>query len=93
LRETDCPAVLLELGFMDSTTDVPIILTDKYAQQCAKAIVEILVKRGNLTKKKETKKETSGTIYRVQVGAFSKKENAEKLVKQLKAKGYDVFIV
>jgi N-acetylmuramoyl-L-alanine amidase len=89
LRETDCPAVLLELGFMDSTTDVPIILTDKYAQQCAKAIVEILVKKGNLTKKKKA----NNTLYRVQVGAFSNKENADKLVKQLKAKGYQAYVV
>jgi hypothetical protein len=32
-------------------------------------------------------------IYRVQVGAFSKKENAENLLKKLKAQGYtDAFI-
>lgn len=48
---TKMPAVLLELGFMDSSTDVPIILTDDYAQKCAEAIVEVLVKRGGLTKK------------------------------------------
>ena len=34
-REPDCAAVLLELGFMDSTTDVPIILTEDYANKCA----------------------------------------------------------
>lgn len=89
VRETNMPAVLLELGFMDSVTDVPIILTDKYAQQCARAIVEVLVKRGNLTEKKEI----NTTLYRVQVGAFSKKENAERLLKELKSKGYDAFIV
>jgi N-acetylmuramoyl-L-alanine amidase CwlA len=31
-------------------------------------------------------------IYRVQVGAFSKRENAEAMVKELKAKGYNPFI-
>jgi Cys-tRNA synthase (O-phospho-L-seryl-tRNA:Cys-tRNA synthase) len=32
-------------------------------------------------------------LYKVQVGAFSKKENAERLLKQLKAQGYtDAFI-
>lgn len=51
LKQTTMPAVLLELGFMDSKTDVPVILTDEYAQQCARAIVEVLVKRGKLTKK------------------------------------------
>lgn len=50
VRETNMPAVLLELGFMDSTTDVPIILTDEYADLCAGAIVKVLVERGRLTK-------------------------------------------
>jgi N-acetylmuramoyl-L-alanine amidase len=50
VRETNMPAVLLELGFMDSTTDVPIILTDEYADLCAGAIVKVLVERGKLTK-------------------------------------------
>lgn len=31
-------------------------------------------------------------IYTVQVGAFSKKENAENLLKELKEKGYNGFI-
>ena len=34
-RETTMPAVLLELGFMDSATDVPVILTEDYASKCA----------------------------------------------------------
>lgn len=38
-------------------------------------------------------KNKSGTLYKVQVGAFSKKENAENLKKELKAKGYNAFIV
>lgn len=63
-REPYMPAVLLELGFMDSSTDVPVILTEKYADQCAKAIVEVLVKRGKLTKKK-----VDTTQYKVRVTA------------------------
>ena len=84
------PAVLLELGFMDSKIDVPIILTDDFAKKCAMAIVEILVKRGSL-KKKAKPDETA--IYRVQLGAFSKKENAEKLLAQLKSEGHPAYIV
>lgn len=49
-REPHAPAVLLELGFMDSSRDVPVILTEKFADQCAKAIVDVIVKRANLTK-------------------------------------------
>lgn len=50
-RLTKMPAVLGELGFMDSPTDVPIILTEEYADACARAYVKVMVKRGNLKKK------------------------------------------
>ena len=86
LRETTMPAVILELGFMDSRTDVPVILTDAYAQQCAEAIVDILIRRGNLQKREEK-------LCRVQVGAFSKKENAEALVRALRGDGYEAVIL
>lgn len=89
LYNTNMPAVLLELGFMDSKTDVPVILTEKYADQCAAAIVEVLVKRGKLTKKAAE----PSKIYRVQVGAYSKKENAEAMVTKLKKAGFDAIIV
>ncbi len=59
-RESNMPCVLLECGFMDSTTDVPIILTDSFADKVATACVEVIVSKGKLTKK-ETKKTTSTT--------------------------------
>ena len=89
-RETNMPAVLLELGFMDSATDVPIILTEDYANKCAKAIVKVIAERGKLEKKPV---DTSGTIYRVQVGAFGKRENAENMLAKVKAAGFtDAYI-
>lgn len=90
LKHTNMPAVLLELGFMDSKVDVPIILTDKFAKQCAQAIVEVLVIRGGLKKKD---KPTESVLYKVQVGAFSNKENADKLLARLKTEGYQAYIV
>ena len=85
-RETKMPAVLLELGFMDSQTDVPVILSEAYADKCAAAIVQVLAKRGNLEKK-------AAKLYRVQVGAYSKRENAENTLAKLKAAGFtDAFI-
>lgn len=36
---------------------------------------------------------TSDTLYRVQTGAFSKKANADALVKKLEAAGYDTYVV
>jgi N-acetylmuramoyl-L-alanine amidase len=50
-RKTTMPSVLVELGFMDSTTDVPIILTEKFADEAAEGLVKALVKIGNLKAK------------------------------------------
>ena len=52
LRETNMPAVLVECGFMDSVTDVPVILTEQFANAAAEGMVAALVKIGNLTEKK-----------------------------------------
>ena len=38
---------------MDSTSDLPQIMTDDYARKCADAIVRVLVRRLGLTEKKE----------------------------------------
>ena len=92
LRGTYMPAVLMECGFMDSSTDVPIILTDDYADKVAKACVEVIAKRGKLAKKATAPTTTTKTIYRVQVGAYESKANAEKLLESLKKDGYDGYI-
>ncbi|MBQ7418339.1 MAG: SPOR domain-containing protein [Acidaminococcaceae bacterium] len=42
--------------------------------------------------KTTTTPSASGTLYRVQVGAFSKKENADKQLAAVQAKGFDSFI-
>ena len=50
LKNTKMPAFLIENGFMDSSTDVPIILSDEHARKTAEAIVEFLVDMGLDTK-------------------------------------------
>ena len=65
LRDTNMPAVLLELGFMDSTTDTPIILTEEYAEKCAKAIAKVIVKKAKLVKKGEDEVQEPKIEYQV----------------------------
>lgn len=91
VRETNMPAVLLECGFMDSKTDVPVILTEDFADKVASACVEVIVRKAGLKKKLEPVK-TDGKLYRVQVGAYSSKPNAEAMQKKLKAAGFDAII-
>ena len=51
LKNTEMPAILGEFGFMDSATDVPIILSEEYAQGIAKGIVNALVEIFNVPQK------------------------------------------
>ncbi|MBO5836764.1 MAG: peptidoglycan-binding protein, partial [Oscillospiraceae bacterium] len=58
---TNMPAVLMEYGFMDSKTDEPVILTDKYSKLVAYATMEGIAKVAGLKKaadKPEKKEET-----------------------------------
>lgn len=86
LRRTNSPALLVECCFVDDKDDVDLYNYKKMA----KAITE-----GILGKDLSEKEASAGTkiIYRVQCGAFSKKENAEDLQKKLKKAGYDAVIV
>lgn len=51
LRDTKAPAVLMEYGFMDSTTDAPVILTDAYSKLVGYATMEGIAKAAGLRKK------------------------------------------
>lgn len=48
---------------------------------------------GDLAKKVTEKLKGDNSMYRVQVGAYEKKENAENMLKKLKAAGFNGFIV
>lgn len=74
LRNTRMEAVLLELGFMDSTVDAPIILAEAHADKCAAAIVEVLVKRGGLQKVALSKE---ASCQKATEGARSKDDRLE----------------
>ena len=50
LRETDMPAVLIECGFMDSSVDVPLILSEEFADNAALGLTNAIVKIGKLKK-------------------------------------------
>ena len=54
LTNTHMPAVLGEFGFMDSTTDVPIIRSDRFALQAARGVVEALVQVYSLQEREDT---------------------------------------
>lgn len=51
LALSNMPAVLIEYGYMDSTVDAPVILTDEYAQKVGFATMEAIAKLHGLKKK------------------------------------------
>ena len=59
---TDMPAILCELGFMNSTVDTPIILTEEFAKQSAQAIIEFFVAHGKLEKIKNDAQEDKPVV-------------------------------
>jgi N-acetylmuramoyl-L-alanine amidase len=94
LRETKMAAVLIENGFMDSRTDVPIILSDAHARKTAQGIVEFVVEHFKLKKKpkpKPTSPKNDG-FYRVVVGSYKDRKNAEEQQKKLKKAGFNSFL-
>lgn len=92
VKNTNMPAFLLENGFMDSSIDVPVILTDSHATKTANGILNFLVKEYNLTKKNNSSDSVQKKYYRCQCGVFSVKGNADKLKAKLKAAGFDAVI-
>jgi N-acetylmuramoyl-L-alanine amidase len=99
LRETHMTAILVECGFMTNREEAALLKSDDYRRKVAAAIAKGIVEQYGLKRKSEPKqaqpqpKKHSGTIHRVQVGAFSDPANAEALQKKLKSLGFDAFIV
>lgn len=97
IRHTNMPAVLIECGFMDSKTDIKYILdpawSKKMALGIAEGICEVFGGTVKTTAQNTATEATKGKLYRVQVGAYSKKENAEAQLAKVKKTGFaDAFI-
>lgn len=70
LRLSKMPAVLMECGFMDSTVDVPVILSEDYAEKIARAFADVIIEKSGAKKKTvtATTEKNSDTVYTVKSG-------------------------
>ncbi len=84
LRETRMPAILVETAFITNREDSQLLRhrQDDFAEAISKGILNFLG-ISYIPRK----------LYRVQVGAFSIRENAEILINELKNKGYEAIII
>jgi N-acetylmuramoyl-L-alanine amidase len=101
LRETKMPALLTENLFIDNAKDAAKLKSEQFLLQIAYGHVQGIVKAFGLKKKAQPKptpsqpqqKTSDKKLYRVQVGTFSDRKNAERLAEELKKKGYPAIIV
>ncbi|MGG1571586.1 N-acetylmuramoyl-L-alanine amidase [Fictibacillus sp. NRS-1165] len=97
VRETQMPAILVESGFMTNREECELLKTKEYQQLIATSIEQGIADVYGIKKKAETTPpkapdQEPSAIYKVQVGAFSLRENAERMVSDLKKKGITAII-
>lgn len=95
IRQTSCPAIIVECAFIDNAKDIQIVDTLAEQKAMGVAIAKGILKTLGIAYVEEKKiepKTESGELYRVQVFAGSK-SGAENMVKKLKAAGFDAIIV
>jgi N-acetylmuramoyl-L-alanine amidase len=87
-RETNMPAILTESGFISNASDSAKMKQASWIEQAARGHAEGIASFLGLKKKAAgATAPTTGTakakLYRVQVGAFEDKDNADQLLKDL----------
>lgn len=80
------PAMIIEGAFIDTKSDMEKLTPKKYATAIAECFGEVKGDKPVVEEKK------SNGLYRVQVGAYSEKENAENMLKELEKLGFKGFI-
>ena len=88
IRETSCPAVIVECAFVDNATDLEILASEGKRLLMGGAIAKGILGTLGVEIQANTSK-----IYRVQVGAYSVKANAEAMRKKLTAAGFEAIII
>lgn len=86
IRETSAPAVIVECAFVDNASDLKILASESDRQKVGRAIAKGVLKTLGVEIQGER-------LYRVQVGAYLLRSNAEDMQKKIKAVGFDAFIV
>lgn len=89
IRQINAPAILVECAFVD-TKDVQIIDTAEEQKTMGIAIAKGILKTLGIAYK-ETAKQS--VLYKVQVGAYADKKNAEAMLDKLKKAGFSGIIV
>ena len=97
LKKSKAPALLVECCFVDDKDDVQLYSYEEMADAIVYGITGEHVQIAPETDKAEQGEETSTgdrkALYRVQVGAYSARYNAEAQAEKLRKAGFDAAIV
>lgn len=95
LKYTTAPAVLVEMGFISNSAEEKLLRDSVFQTKMARAIAQgVAMHLGlKLPEPKPVTQPTSGKLYRVQIGAYSVKSNADTQLAKAKKAGFsDAFI-
>ena len=87
IRNTTCPATIVECAFVDNASDLKILATEAQKKSMGEAIAKGILKTLGVEIQSEK------GYWKVQVGAYLYKENAVAMQKKIKAVGFDAFVV
>lgn len=99
LKNTRMPGALIEGGFMDSRIDIKVMRDKSKLVELGRNVAFAVAKEYGLKRKKgavnpvNKTQAAAGTLYRVQVGAFSKVRNAQDLASEIRKKGFQTYVV
>jgi N-acetylmuramoyl-L-alanine amidase len=93
VRETHMPAVLAEYLFISNKKENSLLRNKDFINGLAEVTAKGIAKALGLKAKPKPVPKPSGELYKVQIGAFSLKANAEKVAKEAKSKGFNAYIV
>lgn len=82
--------MLAETDFHDNPKTAQWIIDSK--DEIARAYANAIVNTFNISKKSPPQEKKTKKYYKVQVGAYSKKSNADSMLKRLKNAGFDGYI-
>ncbi len=91
IRETKAPAVIVECAFVD-TSDIELIDTEAERIAVGEAIARGILQTLGIAYKPEKTPTEARKLYRVQVGAYADKANAEAQVERLARAGFAAII-
>lgn len=93
IRQTNCPAVIVEGVFVDNATDAQIANTTEKQRAFGYAYARGILTTLGIEPQEASQAVPAGSVYRVQIGAYSQKENAQAQLQKAKEAGFsDAYI-